>query len=93
MIPPLTARPNVFIDPACERLGGGIRTGGGVPQCQFQFADYMNLIERQEEYSVYGEFNVALGDAANLHLDAWYAAHDVPEENVAPSFPPIQAPA
>lgn len=92
VIPPLTAQPNIFIDPGCERLGGGIRAGGGLPQCQFQYTDFMNLVERQEEYSVYGELNIELGEAANLHLDAWYAAHDVPEENVAPSFPLIQGP-
>ncbi len=92
VIPPLTAIPNIFIDPGCESLGGGIRAGGGLPQCQFRFAQYQNLVERQEDYSLYGEFNVELGDFAKLHVDAYYAAHDVPEENTAPSFPATQGP-
>ncbi len=92
VIPPLTATPNIFIDPACESLGGGIRAGGGIPQCQFRFTQYQNLVERQEEYSLYGELNMQLGDFAELHVDAYYAAHDVPEENTAPSFPATQGP-
>jgi iron complex outermembrane receptor protein len=92
VIPPLTAIPNIFIDPACEALGGGIRATGGVPQCQFRFSQYQNLIDRQEEYSIYGELNTQLGDIADLHVEGYYAAHDVPEENTAASFPPTQGP-
>ena len=92
MIPPLAAIPNIFIDPGCEPLGGGIRATGGLPQCQFRFTNYQNLIDRQEEYSLYGELNMDLGDFAELHVDAYYAAHDVPEENTAPSFPATQGP-
>ena len=92
VIPPLAAIPNIFIDPACESLGGGIRATGGLPQCQFRFSQYQNLIDRQEEYSIYGEFNTQLGDVAELHVDGYYAAHDVPEENTAASFPPLQGP-
>jgi iron complex outermembrane receptor protein len=92
VIPPLTAVPNVFIDPACEALGGGIRATGGLPQCQFRFSQYQNLIEREEDYSIYGELNTQLGDFADLHVEGYYSVHDVPEENVAPSFPPTQGP-
>jgi iron complex outermembrane receptor protein len=92
VIPPLTAVPNIFIDPGCETLGGGIRATGGLPQCQFQFTQYQNLVERQEEYQVYGEFNTRFGDSTRLHVEAYYSAHDVPEENTAPSLPPTQGP-
>jgi iron complex outermembrane recepter protein len=92
VIPPLTAVPNIFIDPACEALGGGIRTTGGLPQCQFRFSGYANLVEREEDYSAYGEFNLRLGESTNLHLEGYYSAHDVPEENIAPSFPATQGP-
>jgi iron complex outermembrane receptor protein len=92
VIPPLAAVPNIFIDPACESLGGGIRAGGGLPQCQFRFTQFQNLVEREEDYSLYGELNMQLGDFADLHVEAFYAAHDVPEENTAPSFPSTQGP-
>ena len=92
VIPPLAAVPNIFIDPACESLGGGIRAGGGLPQCQFRFTQFQNLVEREEDYSLYGELNMQLGELADLHVEAFYAAHDVPEENTAPSFPSTQGP-
>jgi iron complex outermembrane recepter protein len=92
VIPPLTAIPNIFIDPACESLGGGIRAGGGLPQCQFRFTQFQNLVEREEDYSLYGELNLQLGDFADLHVEAFYAAHDIPEENTAASFPSTQGP-
>jgi iron complex outermembrane receptor protein len=92
VIPPLTAIPNIFIDPGCENLGGGIRATGGLPQCQFRFSQYQNLIEREEDYSIYGEFNTQVGELADLHVEAYYSAHDVPEENNAPSFPATQGP-
>ena len=92
VIPPLTAVPNIFIDPGCEALGGGIRTTGGLPQCQFRYAQYENLVERQEDYSIYGEFNKQFGESTNLHVEGYYSAHDVPEENIAPSFPATQGP-
>jgi iron complex outermembrane receptor protein len=92
VIPPLTAVPNIFIDPGCETLGGGIRSTGGLPQCQFRYAQYANLVERQEDYSVYGEFNTRLGERSKLHVEGYYSAHDIPEENTAPSFPATQGP-
>ena len=92
VIPPLTAIPNIFIDPGCEALGGGIRATGGLPQCQFRFSQYQNLIDRQEELQLYGELNTRLGDVAELHVEGYYSFHDVPEENTAASFPPTQGP-
>ena len=92
VIPPLTAVPNIFIDPACETLGGGIRATGGLPQCQFRFTQFQNLVDRQEEYGIYGEFNTQFGERTDLHVEAYYSAHDVPEENTAPSFPATQGP-
>lgn len=92
VIPPLAAVPNIFIDPGCEPLGGGIRATGGVPQCQFRFTQYQNLVEREEDYGIYGEVNAALGENTELHVEGYYSVHDVPEENTAASFPPTQGP-
>jgi iron complex outermembrane receptor protein len=92
VIPPLTAIPNIFIDPGCETLGGGIRATGGLPQCQFRYTQYQNLVDRQEEYQVYGEFNTQFGERTKLHVEGYYSAHDVPEENTAPSLPATQGP-
>jgi iron complex outermembrane receptor protein len=91
VIPPLTAVPNIFIDPGCDELSSGVRATG-LPTCQFQFVQYQNLVERQEDYGVYAELNKELGESTSLHVDAYYSVHDVPEENIAPSFPATQGP-
>jgi len=77
-------------DPGCATLGG-IETGSmATLGCQFQFTQFDNLVEREEHYNVYGQFNAQLSGSTNLHLEAFYAAHDVPEENSSPSYAPTQ---
>jgi len=84
-----TAPVGVFRDPACATLGG-VPTGAGFTVgCQNQFTQFQNLVEREEHYNIYSEFNKALG-GTNLHVEAFYAAHDVPEENSTPAYPVIQ---
>jgi iron complex outermembrane receptor protein len=92
IIPPVGAVPNVVVDPACESLGGGVRVSGGLPQCQFQFTRFQNLVERQENYDLYAELNTHIGPFADLHVEGYYVVHDSPEENFSPSFPVTQGP-
>ena len=90
-----TTTPTAFVDPACQTLGGTRRTANnGMPmtECQFQFTQFDNLVEREEHYNVYTEFNTTFGDKVDFHVDAFYAAHDVPEENSSPSYAPNQGP-
>ena len=82
---------NAFRDPACTALGNlaTVSQTGGL-QCQFQFTAFDNLIEEEEHYNVYGEFNMLFGESTEFHVEAMYAAHDVPEENSSPSYAPTQ---
>lgn len=82
---------NAFRDPGCAALGNLATTSAaGSPQCQFQFTAFDNLIEEEEQYNIYGEFNLLIGDSTEFHVEAMYAAHDVPEENASPSYAPTQ---
>jgi iron complex outermembrane recepter protein len=93
IIPPVTGAPNIFVDPGCASLSGGPRMVPGQPlQCPFQQAQFQNLVERGEEYHAYAEFNTKLAENTVLHLDAFYAAHDTPEENSGPSSTTTQGP-
>jgi iron complex outermembrane recepter protein len=92
IIPPVGAVPNVFVDPGCSSLGGALVTTGFPPQCQFRFARFQNLVEREEDYGLYAELNTQLGDFAELHVEGFYTAHDIPEENASPSFPATKGP-
>ncbi|HTE39287.1 MAG TPA: TonB-dependent receptor, partial [Steroidobacteraceae bacterium] len=72
-------------DPACATLGGT-----PVPGCTFQYTAYDNLVEKEDHYHVYGEYNVDFSDAFKLHTELMWAMHDVPEEHVSPSYGPGQ---
>jgi iron complex outermembrane receptor protein len=80
-----------FLDPGCAPLGG-VPLPGPVPMCNFRFSNFANIVEREEVYGAYGEFNTRLGDFADLHFEGFYTAHDTPEENSSPSFPNTQGP-
>jgi iron complex outermembrane recepter protein len=85
-----TAPIGLLRDPACATLGG-VETGAGLTVgCQFQFTQFDNLVEREEHYNFYSEFNSLLGGGSNLHVEAFYAGHDTPEENSSPSYAPTQ---
>jgi len=78
---------NAFRDPACATLGN---VPTGVAGCTFQFTPFDNLIEEEEHYNAYAEFNMQFGESIEWHVDAMYAVHDVPEENSSPSYAPTQ---
>jgi iron complex outermembrane receptor protein len=85
--------PTVIRDPNCGVLGGveGF-TDGGVPTCYFQFTPFDNLVEKQDQYQGYLEYNVELGESNKLHVEGFYSQTDVPEYRTSPSFLPNQVP-
>lgn len=81
------AAPFSFRDPGCAAgLGAPSATGA----CVYQFTAFNNLVEEEEHYQVYSEFNVRLGETTEFHIDALYAAHDVPNELASASYAPQQ---
>lgn len=78
-----------FRDPGCASLGG---IPSGAINCNYQYITFDNLVEREEHYQLYSEFNMDIGESTGLHLEALYAVHDVPEENSSPSYGPTQGP-
>lgn len=78
--------PYSFRDPACAQLGPVTATGA----CLYQFTAFNNLVEEEEQYQAYTELNVQLGESTQFHIDALYAAHDVPEELASASYAPQQ---
>lgn len=71
-------------DDACADLGG---VDAGVV-CRFQFTQFDNLVEEEERYQIFSEYNRTLGNGADLHLEALYASTEVPEWKTSPSYPP-----
>jgi outer membrane receptor protein involved in Fe transport len=71
-------------DAGCAQLGGVV----GGPVCRFQFTQFDNLVEEEERFQVFSEYNRNLSSGANLHLEFLYASTDVPSWKTSPSYPP-----
>ena len=70
-------------DAGCEAVGGTL-----APFCRFQFTQFDNLVEEEERYQIFSEYNRNLSNGAEVHLEAMYSATDVPSWKTSPSYPP-----
>jgi len=77
-----------IVDPACAALGGTVSGG-----CRFQYTAYDNLIEDEDHYQVFADYNLDISDTVTFHAEALYGMHDVPHEYWSPSYGPNQGPA
>lgn len=80
-----------FVDPMCEDFGGVLTDADGLPtdagsQCRTQYTVWDQLVDKQDTYQLYSQYNYELNNGSNLHLEALYAATDTPYTNIAPSF-------
>tara|TARA_R110000803_G_scaffold89400_1_gene156641 strand:- start:66 stop:2942 length:2877 start_codon:yes stop_codon:yes gene_type:complete len=73
----------VVSDSGCEAVGGTL-----APTCRFQFTQFDNLVEEEERYQIFSEYNRNLSNGAEVHLEALYASSDVPTWKTSPSYPP-----
>lgn len=71
-------------DVGCVPLGGQL---GPDNLCRFQFLQFDNLVEKEERFQIFSEYNrtTSFGD---LHLEFLYGKTDVPEWKTSPSYPP-----
>jgi iron complex outermembrane receptor protein len=71
------------VDPECQSLGNEIAAG----QCRFQYTYFDNLVENQDMYNVYGEFNFDITDNHKFHAEYLYAFSNADYKS-SPSFAP-----
>lgn len=73
-------------DPYCTELGGFAGWNGTPsPVCYFNEAGYEKLVEEQDTYQFYGEFNYKLTDSLELHSELTYNEIDMPDISMSPS--------
>ncbi|WP_300390945.1 TonB-dependent receptor [Henriciella sp.] len=70
-------------DSGCTDAGGIV-----VGTCRFQFTQFDNLVEEEERYQIFSEYNTTFGNDIDFHLEGLYAHTDVPEWKTSPSYPP-----
>ena len=80
-------------DVACALLGGHAGFANATtPACLAQATPFDNLIEEEEHYQVYGEFNYELAADTMLHLEGLWGRTEVPHWATAPSYPALGTP-
>lgn len=80
-------------DPQCTTLGGVAgRVASGAPVCYWQYTQFDALTEKEDRYQLYGEYELDLTDATQLHLEALYAETDIPIYRTSPSYAALQTP-
>ena len=70
----------------CTDVGGIVNPAND--QCYFQFTQFDNLVEEEERYQVFTEYNREFSNGIGLHLEALYGMTDVPSWKTSPSYPP-----
>ena len=80
------ALPNtgLMVDPSCAFFGGVVTNAG--TQCRTQYTLWDNLVEEQNSYQAFGQFNFDVTDTTKLHVEALYAKTEVPHANTTPSY-------
>lgn len=81
--------PVATADPGCVALGGLVNPTG---VCAQQYILWDNLVDEQDQYQAYAEFNADLTDKISFHAEALYARTDIEGVNTTPSFTTVRGP-
>ena len=80
------------MDANCAAVGGFAGFTGTTPACYFSYIPFDNVVERQDQYQAYGEFNAKVGDKSDFHIEALYAQTSIPAIRFSPGYPPTSGP-
>src|SRR5262249_32502261 len=76
-------------DPSCTALGGfGGWSATPSPACYVRAANFDHLVEEQDQYQFYGEYNVEFENSLKLHVEGLYYQLDLPNIANSPSDAP-----
>ncbi len=70
----------------CDDVGGIINPVND--QCFFQFTQFDNLVEEEERYQVFSEYNRTFANGVEFHLEGLFGSSEVPQWKTSPSYPP-----
>ena len=80
------------VDANCAAVGGFPGFTGTTPACYFTYLPFDNLVETQDQYQVYAEFNADVGENAEFHVEALYSQTNIPHIRFSPGYPPTSGP-
>ena len=73
-------------DANCSAVGGFAGFTGNTPNCFWTFVPFDNLVEKSDQYQVYGEFNADVGESAKFHVEALYSQTSLPDARTSPGY-------
>lgn len=79
-------------DANCAAVGGHAGFTGLSPACYFTYVPFDNLVEKQDQYQLYGEFNSEVGETGKFHAEALYSQTNIPDIRFSPGYPPTTGP-
>lgn len=80
------------VDANCAAVGGFPGFTGNTPACYYTYLPFDNLVETQDQYQAYAEFNADVGEKAEFHVEALYAQTNIPHIRFSPGYPPTSGP-
>lgn len=89
---PLGATTTGSRDDQCTPLGGFSGFSGNTPVCYWQYNQFDNLVELENRFQLYGEFNADLTDTTKLHVEGLFSTTDVPQWKTSPSYALLATP-
>ena len=85
---------NDFDQNSCEAVDGIYATDQTVtPVCLYNYSSYYNLVEDQDIFRVYSQFDTTINENMDFHADFAYGQVEVPHVFGSPSLPTTQGPA
>nr|WP_238934578.1 TonB-dependent receptor [Maricaulis parjimensis] len=76
-------------DPDCAVLGGYVTAQN---RCRTQYTGFDNLVEEEDRYQLYAQFNVDLTDNVSWDLSVLYGNDEIPEYRTSPMYLLTQPP-
>ncbi|WP_293902647.1 TonB-dependent receptor [Phenylobacterium sp.] len=80
------------VDANCSAVGGFAGFTGNTPACYFTYVNFDNLVEREDRYQAYAEFNSDVGDKAKFHVEGLYSQTSIPAIRFSPGYPETSGP-
>lgn len=89
---PLASTANRFRDSECSPIGGYSGFSGTTPVCYWHYTQYDNLVEKEDRYQIYGQWDFDLNADTTLHVEGLYAHTEVPDWKTSPSYALLSTP-
>ncbi|HOZ27674.1 MAG TPA: TonB-dependent receptor [Hyphomonadaceae bacterium] len=87
---PIAGITSDFTPASCAAVGGRYDNSY---TCAYNYSNYYNLVEDNDIYRAYAQFNSSFGESTNFHVEASYGQVKTPHMYASPAQPVLRGPA